>query len=328
MVHGNLDSILTSYKNIYTQLKSTFKWHADDKIFMLVAAMYMVNHREFDLKRYKTLTNDIKNKSGVFSYLRSTQRFTTAATIDISCSDSKEGFEKLSKIYEGLIESGFSRTPYTYIAAGTLLKTEDSLIDMYAQKSHDIYRGMKEQHFFLTGAGDYPLAALLAQGEELVTESIYIIEQYYDRLQRNGFYKGDSLQFLSHILSLVNNPDPDEIVTKCIRVMDLLKNKGVKVKRSYYPFVGILALVEDIDDQIDSIQYFQSHLNSDKRFRWQKDINFMIAVVFKIMEKTEFEGVATTGLNTSIEAIIQAQQAAIIASISAYTASTSSIGGE
>jgi len=144
-----MEDVLKSFKNIYTELKSTFRWHADDNIFKLVAAMYIVHHKKFNLTRYQTLTNDLKNKVGVFSYLKSSQRFTTAATLDITCPDLKQGFEKLMKIYEGLIESGFSRTPYTYIAAGTLLKNEDTMIHKLAKKSHDIYRGMKEHHYFL-----------------------------------------------------------------------------------------------------------------------------------------------------------------------------------
>jgi len=288
---------------------------------MLVAAMYIVHHKEFNLTRYQTLTNDIKNKVGVFSYLKSLQRFTTAATLDITCQDPNQGFEKLMKIYEGLIESGFSRTPYAYIAAGTLLKVEDTMIHKFAKKSHDIYRGMKEHHYFLTGSADYPLATLLAQGNGDVAESIDRTEVYYELLKKKGFYKGHSLQFLSHILTLVNNPHPDDLVKKCLEVLEILKKKGIRVKRSYYPFVGILALLDQPDEQINLVLSLLQNLYVDKQFKWKKDINFMITVVLIIREKIDLGDIAIAGLNTSIEAIIQAQQAAMVASISANTAS-------
>jgi hypothetical protein len=68
-------------------------------------------------------------------------------------------------------------------------------------------------------------------------------------------------------------------------------------------------------------------LNFDKKFKWQKDINFMVAIVFLLKEQTEFGDLVTTGLSTSIESILQAQQAAMIASVSAATAAASSSNG-
>lgn len=81
------------------------------------------------------------------------------------------------------------------------------------------------------------------------------------------------------------------------------------------------------DEQIYLVLSLLQNLNTDKQFKWKKDINFMTAVVLIIKEKIDLGDIAITGLNTSIEAIIQAQQAAMVASISANTASTSG-GGE
>jgi hypothetical protein len=67
-------------------------------------------------------------------------------------------------------------------------------------------------------------------------------------------------------------------------------------------------------------------LNADKLFKWHKDINVMLAVNLIISEKLNNSRLVETGIYTTIETIIQAQQAAllaVIASTSAVTATTS-----
>ncbi|MCM3409243.1 DUF4003 family protein [Metabacillus litoralis] len=327
MLNSYLENSITNYKSVFTSLKDSYKWHADDKILMLVSTMYIINDKNFDIERYSHIADYIKANVGFFSYLKSTQRFTTAATLDLMTSDPKEGFGKLLNIYEKLIQEGFSRTTFTYIAAGTFLKLDDSKIDVYIKKSFDIFRGMKEKHFFLTGSGDYPLATLLSQTGEEVSCSIERMEKYYQELHKNGFYRGDSLQFLSHILALDPNLEKENLAHKCLDVKELLINNGIKVKTAYYPYVGILALLEQPGNYIQTIKLIYDQLNSDKKFKWQKDINFMVAIVFLLKEKTEFGDLVTTGMITSIESILQAQQAAMIASVSAATAASSSSSG-
>jgi hypothetical protein len=46
---------------------------------MLIAAMYVTNSKDFQLKRFLELADDIKDNVGMFSHLKSALRFTTAA---------------------------------------------------------------------------------------------------------------------------------------------------------------------------------------------------------------------------------------------------------
>lgn len=85
-----------------------------------------------------------------------------------------------------------------------------------------IYKGMKDKHVFLTSAGDYPLAVLLAGSDMETGELIDYIEAFYQKLNQAGFRKGNDLQFLSHILSLLPERDSDQLVARSLRIYDEL----------------------------------------------------------------------------------------------------------
>ncbi|MBO1510158.1 DUF4003 family protein [Metabacillus bambusae] len=314
------------YKDIFSQLKKQFKWHSDQRIFMLVAAMYVAKSRDFDLIKYIELSDYINGKVNMFSYLKSTQRFTTAAMLETTTSNPQHSFDELLTIYEKLMEKGFSRSTFSYISAGILLNTGKKA-EHYIDKTIQLYNRMKDQHYFLTGSSDYPLAALIAQNDFEVDQTALLMEENYSQLQQNKFRKGNDLQFLSHILSLDPSRDPKDAAVKCLVIKNDLYQKGIKTKSLHYPYIGMLSFLDNFQDEVMKLQAVYLQLNDDKLFKWQKDMNFMMSVLFLMIDKTEMNDVVTAGLSTSIETIIQAQQAVMIASMSAVTASSSSDGG-
>jgi hypothetical protein len=315
-------NVIERYKNIYQQLYTALKWKADKQLIMLIAAIYATNEKPFQLKAFLEIADYIKENVGMFSTLKSVQRFTVAATLDTTTDDPKASFHYYLEIYEKLIEQGFSRNAYTYIAAGTLLKKEPNQIDEAVQKTLNVYKGMKKNHFFLTSAGDYPLAALLSQREQETDEILEQVEAYYHVLQNYGFTFGNDLQFTSHILALETGRSADEKAAQCARIRDLLREANVKTKMTYYPYLGMLSFIENIETEIIGLIEIYEELN--RTFKWNKEINFMMSVLFLINQYTAVGDAAKTGLNVSIEAIIQAQQAAITAGVAAAAASSSS----
>lgn len=97
------------------------------------------------------------------------------------------------------------------------------------------------------------------------------------------------------------------------------------MKAMYYPIIGLLALFEKPETEIEIIHEVVKQLNADKLFKWQKDINVMLAVNLVISEKLKDSRLVETGIYTTIETIIQAQQVpmlAVIASTSAVATTT------
>src|SRR5699024_11354921 len=109
-------------------------------------------------------------------------------------------------------------------------------------RSKMIYDDMKKEHPFLTGQSDYPLAVLLAyENQDDMRERM---EYFYDRLNEYQFNKGNNLQFLSHILSLAHTENDNELINRVIQIYDDFKRVGLKQKSSYYPIMGMLALLD------------------------------------------------------------------------------------
>ncbi|MDQ0246119.1 hypothetical protein J2S09_003706 [Bacillus fengqiuensis] len=221
------------------------------------------------------------------------------------------------------------RGTFTYIAALVMLSNTPDRRNRQEciKKSLAFYKGMKAEHLFLTSSSDYPLAVLLAKAEGSVDELIHHIELFYKKLNKSGFRKGNDLQFLSHILSLGHESEADLLVERCTRLFDLFKQSGSKPKAMHYPAVGLLALVDDRASEIETIRQIVHELNSEKGFKWHKDLNFIMASHFVMSEKTKNSSLLEAGIYTTLEALIQAQQAAMIAVVAGTTTAVDSSGG-
>ncbi|WP_154818486.1 DUF4003 domain-containing protein [Bacillus cereus] len=320
-----LEQKLEQYKHTYVQLKGELKWKtSDSRTGMMIAAMYAGSDKLFDLGRFLEISSYIKNQVGMFSYLKSYHRFVVAATLDIHFTDYKEAFRTFLDLYEQLVTGGFSRSIFTYLAAAVLLTEENEQHGAHIQRSVQVYKRMKEDHLFLTGTNDYPLAILLAGQSENVETLMDRVERLYQKLAVAGFRKGNDLQFLSHILSLKKDVREELLVAKYTNIWNLLKQEKVKVKQMHYPAIGLLALLEDGEKEIHSIRACIEKLQGDKLFRWHTDTTILIAIQLFVSQKGEESKATNTGLQTMIEVLIQAQQAAMMATIAASSVATSS----
>ncbi|GAA0315213.1 DUF4003 domain-containing protein [Bacillus carboniphilus] len=327
MLSENLQTKVDEYIDIYGQLRKKLRWKvADQRTLMLIASMYVVKNKPFNLKRYIELCDYIKNNVGAFSTLKSYQRFTTAAMLDIECDNPEKSFHSYLELYESFVDGGFSRGAFTYIAALTMLKDMEELVDPKSkvQRSLAVYKGMRNKHFFLTSHEDYPLAVLIANRDESIEKLMDHIEGFYDRLNENGFRKGNDLQFLSHILSLDTESDPDLLVDRCLKLWNTFKEIGIKPKATYYPEMGMLALLKDGAKEVSNVEKVANYLKDQKHFKWQKDMNFMMAVNLTVSCKMDNTLSMETGFHTIVEAIIQAQQAVNIATVAGVAAANNS----
>lgn len=321
---------VNEYANIYEQLYKSLKWKVSDtRTLMMVASMYVVNQKPFDLQRFLEISDGIKKNVGMFSTLNSPHRFTYAAMLDIRFENPMDKFIELLNIYDQLIESKFSRETFTYLCAYLLL-ADDTIGDLQTriERSMTFYKGMKSYHFFLTSSSDYPLAVLLAKEEGSVDELLETMEYFYENLAQNGFWKGNDLQFLSHILTL-HSSDKNIVTDRCITLLDEFKRRGdIKLRKLHYPVLGLLSFLENGVQELDRIKEIHSQLNQNKLFKWNKDINLILVINFVMSEKIENSSLIGTYMYTVIESLIQAQQAVMVATVTSAAVTSSSSDGE
>lgn len=324
----SLQNKVDEYSNIYQQLYKSLKWKvSDSRTLMVAASMYVVNQKEFDLQRFMAISDGIKENVGMFSTLNSHHRFTYAAMLDVRFENPMDKFFELLNIYDSLIESKFTRDSFTYLCAYLLLKTQSNEdLQTRIERSMSLYKGMRSNHFFLTSSSDYPLAVLLATEEGSVDELLENMEHFYVKLNQNGFWKGNDLQFLSHILSLQSS-NMDRVAERCITLLDEVKRRSdIKLRNLHYPVLGLLSFLDNGVQELDIINEIYTQLNQTKLFKWHKDINLIMAINFLMSEKMEDSSLIGTNMYTIIESIIQAQQAVMVATLTSAAVVSSSSG--
>lgn len=320
----NAEQLILDYHHIFTQLHKQYKW-THKPVLMASAAMYIMTSQTFNLESFIHTANAIKRQANLFSPMRSHLRLTTASVLETNFEDPIQHIPRLFEIYGELIKP-FKRSHYTYIAATIILTNNDEVSHKeMITKAKSIYDNMKKEHPFLTGPSDFPLATILAyEGRDDLNKRM---EYFYDTLCTHSFQKGNHLQFLTHILSISQEKN-DILINRVTLIYDNFKRAGIKRKSMYYPVMGMLALLEPDVLDIDEVTDMYEHLNRIKHFKWQKDMNIMMAASFFVSQKLESSSMAQASLHTTVEALIQAQQAVMVAamasSASASAGSTNS----
>ncbi|WP_158282293.1 DUF4003 family protein [Salipaludibacillus keqinensis] len=323
MSNFNRIDILKEYMDIYKRMRSKHRWQVNDqRTLMIAASFYVVNDSAFHLQDYSDLTDYIKKKSPLFTTMRSYQRFTTAAMLDQRFDHPKEKYLELTDLYEQLVKGGFKRGTFTYIAALVMLAgdSDNSSHKTSIERSLSVYKGMKQHHPFITSKNDYPLSVLLAQLDQDIEPLMNHIEHFYRELNQNGFRKGNDLQFLSHILSIETERTPDDLTNSCVSIWEEFKRRKVKIKPMHYPEIGLLALAHASSDDLNQVEHLVYELNRMKWFKWHRDMNTIMATNFVVREKVDQNELIETGIFTTMETIIQAQQTAMIAAVAGGSA--------
>lgn len=325
---SSVNQLLDKFENNYKMIGKEYKWSSSQLINTFSALIYTLSGDDFNKEEMESMHSLIKETTGIFSHYRGYDKFFISALLLTKYDNPDESFLKLLKYEDKLKEGGFSRGTYSGLAAYTLLTlSKDENVNTYIRKAKLIYDRMREKHFWLTGQDDYPLAILLSLSEDNVDAITNRVENLFNMLHNAGFSKTNSLQFLSHILSF--GSDSDEIkVQKCQDILDYFKNKKIRINNTNYGTIGLMALMFDKEyELLDEIIEVIDYLKQLKEFKWiGKEILLLIAssiVTAKNIDKyKEHEELLKTNLGLTIQAIIAAQTAAMVASISAISAAT------
>ncbi|AUZ25449.1 hypothetical protein C1T28_14550 [Bacillus subtilis] len=328
MLTNDLNEKTRQYISIYAELKSKLKWKvAHDQILMLISSAYIVNKREFDFQRFYDLSSYIKSNIGSFSTLNSHHRFTVASILDIHFQqEAKQAFLTFIDRYNEMVRLGYKRDIFTYLSALILLTGKSETANHREQMNMGlaVYQQMKNNHYFLTSTQNIPLAVLLAENGQGL-QALNKAEACYQQLAAGGFRKGHHLHQTSHILALHTEKDAETLVLQCRKLLQTITESYKKPKDVHYPDLALLTFLEEPD--IKTVLAITDELNQEKRFKWQKEMNFKIAVSLYLSEHMDKNLLMESGLYTAIETAIQAQQVAATAVIVSSTAASHSNDG-
>lgn len=302
-------------------IKSEFAWETA-YIYPLCAGLFTAKGVYANAQALRSCHNLLKQNTGVFSNFRGTSKMATVTSLALS-DNPQDKIEQLLFVYSKLKEVFWGSECLTVAASAITDLADPSQYGAIAERTRMIYNRMKAAHPFLTSGEDSAFAALLALSgfnDELIGQEM---ERCYTIL-KPGFWSGNAVQSLSHVLALGNEPAEQ----KCARVTQLfgyLKDHGYKYGTSYeLPTLGALALTgADIETLAQEIMEVDNYLKSQKGFgafgvgaKQRLMYAGMLVMCDAIPNAQTMEIAALNG----IVSLVIAQQAAICAAVAASSA--------
>lgn len=289
-----------------------------------------MKNQRIDIERINLALDIIKKNTGVFSNFRGINKLTTAITISFE-TNMEESLKEIIDIYNKLKER-FHSSEYLVIAAQVLFNARNRVnVEISIERTKEAYDYMKQQHKYLTGQEDVANAAIIATTSSNLQETFKDIEESYEYLLKNKFASRNSLQGLSHILSLINM-SPQEKCEEVLKVNSLLREKKVSIKEYYVPMLGIIAFLADNKEGFaDNIVELNLQLKKEKGFGdFSMDSNFrnMISATLVSMEhldsldSTLRENIINNTNNIALTVAIAVQTAILVSSVAAASAAS------
>ncbi len=306
-----------------TIVKEAFPWE-NTYIYPICAGLFTARGHQADAQQLRDCHTLLKQNTGLFSNFRGTSKMATVASLALS-NNPQDKMERLLTVYSKLKEVFWSSEYLTIAAAAIAHLAHPSQYEAIAQRTRVIYNRMKQAHPFLTSGDDSAFAALLA----LSGLDDALIEQEMERcyaVLKPGFWSGNAVQSLSHVLAL--GQEPAEV--KCARTTALfcyLKDQGHKYGTNYeLPTLGTLALSgAGIETLAQEIIAADNYLKTQKGFggfgvgaRQRLMYAGMLVMCDTMPDAQTMEIAALNG----VVALVIAQQAAICAAVAASAAAS------
>lgn len=314
-----MDQIKHDLQTTFEQVKSAVGWSVDKRISLSIASYYVTTGKPFNGKLLLETSDAIKKKAGWFSPLRSHIHYMMAAFLQNTHIDAAVAVDELLNKQETMKSIGFKSNAYSYLSA-ILLSSDPEKQNEETKRAKTLYDAMKSHHPFLTQADDYPYAMMLGKLEGNPDERAATMNRYYTELRPQGFYMGNELQWMSQILTYTSSKYDVSMVSKAVRIRDQLKSSGIKVKMTHYVMVGFLAVLSHKDSDIQHVIDTYRELQDMKLFSWYKDMILPLAVQLETKHLIDQNETSAVSLATTIEMIMQAQQAAMISTMAATNA--------
>lgn len=258
MIDNKLDLLIKNSNNL-ENVKSTFGMG----IFKRCNALNLtLRNIDVDVEKINNCIDLIKNNSSFFSNFRGNNLLTTA--INLSMQDNlEESFKDITIIYNKL-KNHFFNNQFLVLASQIIYNYKNTIdVDLLVENTRKAYDIMKKNHLFLTGQDDICAAALIATTSYNLEQTFIDMEECYNILKNNGFYAGNNLQALSHILSLFEGFSQEKC-NKVILLDKTLRKHSISLKGYSLPILGVAALTTN-----DYEEFAQNLISTDKFLKKQ-----------------------------------------------------------
>ncbi|WP_405027021.1 DUF4003 family protein [Lysinibacillus boronitolerans] len=320
----NMDYVMieNEFANIVEDVSKAAGWTVDRKIVLAIASTFVASGKTFDATKYKNVLQEMKKQSTWMSPLRTTVGYSIAANL-MEQDDAENAVKNLLTNVSILKEVKFRSGNFSYIGAQFLTEDEQDK-KAHAQAARALFDAIRKHHPFLTSYEDIPYAVLLSSPSDDVEMRAATMNRYYKELRTYNFNAGNELQWLSQVLTFFSPQFDGQLVSDVVALRDVLKKQSVKVKAMHYPLLGFLAILNLNKTQLQGLIDLYHELKDMKLLKWHREFVLFMAVQIAIYDMAKVQKSLSMTIMSSIELLIQAQQAAMIAAVSAATIASSS----
>jgi hypothetical protein len=319
-----MDSI-ERYLGVFEGLRQRKRWSTGTEVLRFAALTLAASDMSDPGADLETTAKVLAEEAGGFSPLASSIRHAVAAILIRRGLDPVATVHRTKETLATFKDFKLQRSGARPLLAALILvldaEGETPSRDTVARLKAIVDR-WEEDHWFLTGVDDYPMAAMHATRDVSVEQLGLEVEQIYQLLRKARLSTGEQLQLASHLL-VFSDQGPREAAQRFERTAKALKKAKQRVWQSHYDEVALLVLSGGhVDEVVPRVIEYRDRLRAVKP-RPVADIAFSIAAGVVLAEEAEkmgkLEGAATAANLRAVQAIIEAQQAAMIACMAAST---------
>ncbi len=322
-----MDSV-ERYLEVFEQLYRRKRWSTGVNILRFAALTLAASHAADPEADLEATAKTLADEAGGFSPLSSAIRHAVAAILIRRELDPPMVVRNTKQTLANFKEFKLSKSGARPVLAALILVLD---ADGGVPRRETIARlkaiidRWNEDHWFLTGVDDYPMAAMHATRDLAVEQIGMEAEQIYQLLRKAKFPSGEQLQLVSQLL-MFSDLGPREAVHRFERIATALKKARQRVWQSHFDEVALLVLSGGrVDQVVPKVIDYRDRLRAVKP-KPTADIAFSIAAGVVLAEEAErmlgLEDAAAAANLRAVQAIIEAQQAAMIACMAACTVTT------
>jgi hypothetical protein len=319
-----MDSV-ERYLEVFEELRTRKRWSTGVEILRFAAltlAAVDVADPGSDLEETAKM---LSKEAGGFSPLSSAIRHAVAAILIRRGLDPVTTVHRTKETLAAFKELKLTRSGvHPLLAALILVLDADGGIPSQENiaRMKAILDRWEEDHWFLTGVDDYPMAAIHATRDVSIEQLGMEVEQIFQLLRKAKYPSGEQLQLVSHLL-VFSDQGPREAAQRFDHTAKALKKAKQRVWQSHFDEVALLVLSGGhVEEVVPRVIEYRDRLRAVKP-RPTADIAFSIAAGVVLAEEAErvasLEDASTAATLRAVQAIIEAQQAAMIACMAACT---------
>lgn len=326
------DDPIASYLRTFERLRARKRWSANSVTFRFVALSLGSAAASISYDRLEEVATDLRKRARWTSPLKSEVRYVVAAMILRRGQDPAAIHARVFETRDAFKAHKLpSRGSGPTLAALLLALHHDArpASPVELERVAKIYRRWRREHPLLTSSSDLPAAALHGARGVPVDVVAEEVERVYTSLEEAGFRRGNQLQLVSHLLT-VDPRGADAGVQRFCAVAEQLRHAEERVGASRYDEIALLALTQSPPGEVvDRVLRYRDRLR-EVRPRPDKTVALTLAAGIEMAADVDAAGERNAGdlaALQSIQAIIDAQQAAMIAAISAGSAAGAASAG-